>query len=304
MDRDEDRKSRISRFLSVDPPERGTKGGPLSSLADALQIVFEFTRTDEEEISVTSLSRRIGLPKSKISRVLATFREAGWLDQNPRTRAYKVGLKAYAVGARFLNASTLTREALPVLRSIVDRSGFSSALCVLDGLDPLYVVGIEGPVSVDFGSRAGAYFPIHATAPGRILLAFSDSAMIDRILKEPRMAAIPTRMPWNIHDIRRDIAQLREIGYAVSHGDRLPGIGGVAVPVFGAGQRIVASLSVAYPFAIVPAVREPYYAAILFEAARTLSRRLGAHSYPFGEVHKGRETDRVEGTYAITATGA
>lgn len=283
---------------------RSERGGPLSSLANALRVVFEFTRTDEEEISVTSLSRRLGMPKSKVSRVLATFRETGWLDQNPRTRAYSIGLKAYAVGARFLNASALTREALPVLRSIVDRSGFSSALCVLDGLEPLYVVGIEGPVSVDFGSRAGAYFPIHATAPGRILLAFSDSATVDWILKEPRMTAMPTRMPWNIRDIRRDIARLREIGYAVSRGDRLPGIGGVAVPVFGGGQKIVATVSVSYPMGMVPPDREPYYAAILFEAGRTLSRRLGAHSYPFGEVHEGRESERSEGKYESAAAGA
>jgi len=294
---------RTSRSTQVGHVSRGAKAGPLSSLSDALRVVFEFTRTDEEEIAVTSLSRRLGLPKSKVSRILATFREAGWLDQSSRTRAYKVGLKAYAVGARFLNASALTREAMPILRSIVDRSGFASALCVLDGLDPLYVVGIEAPVSVDFGSRAGAYFPVHATAPGRILLAFSDSDTIDSILKEPRMAAMPTRLPWNDREIRRDIARLREIGYAVSRGDRLPGSGGVAVPVFGAGQKIIATLSVSYPLGMVPPDRESYYAAILFEAGRALSRRLGAHSYPFGEQHAGREGDLDGGRYASISTG-
>jgi DNA-binding IclR family transcriptional regulator len=264
--------------------------GPLSSLADALRIAFEFTRSNDEQISVGDLSRRTLLPKSKVSRVLATFRAAGWLDQDPRTRGYKVGLRAYAVGARYVNGSALAREALPIMRNVADRSGFSTALCVLDRHDPLYLLGVEGPVQVDFGSFAGAYFPIHATVPGRILLAFSEPATIDRILKEPRMAAIPTRMRWNVREIRRDIASLRKTGYAVSHGDRLPGVGGIAVPVFGANDAIVAALSIAYPVGMVPPDREPYYAAILFEAARALSRRLGAASYPFRDV-RGRVPD-------------
>lgn len=276
----------------------GVKTPPLSSLADALRIVFEFTRTGEQEISVATLSRRLGVPKSKVSRVLATFREAGWLEQDARTRAYKVGLKAYAVGARYLSGNTLAREAQMILRNVVDRSGCSSSLCILDGLDPFYLTGIEGPVTVDFGSRVGAYFPLHATAPGRILLAFSDSATIDRILKEPRMTAFPTCVPWNNREIRSDIACLREIGFAVSHGDRIPGVGGIGVPVFGAGQVLAAALSISYPISMVPIAREPYFAAILFDAARALSRRLGARLYPFGDGVDGREGGQRDGTPA------
>jgi DNA-binding IclR family transcriptional regulator len=260
----------------------GKSRGPVTSLADALSVLIQFARSGAPEIGVSELARRLDMPKSKVSRMLATFREAGWLDQNPRSKAYSVGLRAYAVGARYLNTNPLAREALPVLRSISDRSGFASHLTVLDGPDPLYVAGIEGRVSLDFGSRAGAYFPVHATAPGRILLAFSDAATIDRILKEPRMSELPTQRRWNTREIRRDIGQLKDIGYAVSRGDRVPGIGGIAVPVFGAEQRLIASLSVSYPLTIVEGESEPYYATILFEAARTLSQRLGAHSYPFG----------------------
>ena len=158
----------MSRSARIGSSSRGPKVGPLSSLGDALQVVFEFTRTDEEEITVTSLSRRLALPKSKISRVLATFREAGWLDQNPRTRAYKVGLKAYAVGARFLNASALTREAMPILRGIVDRSGFASALCVLDGLDlRSNGFGIEPEITAKIFKRGYRVYEVPITYDGR-----------------------------------------------------------------------------------------------------------------------------------------
>jgi DNA-binding IclR family transcriptional regulator len=229
--------------------------------------VLEFSRTDQDEVTVSTLSRRTGLAKSKISRILATFRDAGWLEQNPKSRAYRVGLKAYAFGGRFLHGSSLAREAGSILRTVADRSGFGSALCVLDGLDPLYIMGVEGPVSVDFGSHVGSYFPIHATAPGRVLLAFSDSSTIGRILREPRMRSMPTRRAWNIREIRRDIAVIREVGYAVSRGDRRPGVAGIAVPVFGPDQTILASLSISYALTMVPGTKEPYYAELLFEAA-------------------------------------
>jgi DNA-binding IclR family transcriptional regulator len=264
-----------------DPASVGTREPPLSSLADALRVVLEFCRTDQDEITVSTLSRRTGMPKSKISRVLATFRDAGWLEQNPRSRAYRVGLKAYAFGGRFLHGSALAREAASVLRMVADRSGYASHLCVLDGTDPLYLMGMEGPVSVDFGSHVGSYFPVHATAPGRILLAFSDPSTIDKVLKEPRMRSMPTRRGWNIREIRRDIAAIREVGYAVSRGDRRPGVGGIAVPIFGPEQNILGSLSISFPQAMVPATKDSYYAELLFEAANILSRRLGASPYPY-----------------------
>ncbi|WP_369094833.1 helix-turn-helix domain-containing protein [Candidatus Burkholderia verschuerenii] len=89
------------------------------------------------------MAERFSLPQSQVSRILGSFRDAGWLEQDPRTRTYSVG-GAYVFGARFVQFDPLTRQAFPVFRGVVDRSGFNATLSVLDNLKPLYLIGIAG----------------------------------------------------------------------------------------------------------------------------------------------------------------
>lgn len=252
----------------------------MKSLATALRVLAEFSHT-EEELTVTELSNRLGLGKSQVSRMLGTFREAGWVSQNPRSRAFSVGLKAYAFGALFVNANRLTREALPVLRSIVDRCGFTATLSVLDGIEPLYLLGIEASVFVEFGSRAGSYFPFHATAPGKLLAAYAPERVLERMIAR---AGLPQHTPQTITDpgaLRTHLQAVRKRGYAASLGERTPGIGALAVPVFAAEGQFEAGLGIVYPLKLVAPEEFSYYVAILHAGAQTLSLRLGASAYPF-----------------------
>lgn len=254
---------------------------PLKSLATALEIVSALAGRGTD-VSVAELSRSLGMEKSKVSRVLTTFRRCGWLAQNPRTRSYRVGLRAYALGAEFLYCTDLTRAAMPLMRGIARRTGLTTALCVLDGTNAFYVAGIEGAIPLDFGARIGTRFPIHATAPGHVLLAFSDDALVNEILGERRMPNVPTRTPWDVVSIRAGIVGVRERGFATSRGGRIEGIGGIAVPIFNGAQSLSAALSVAYSLDQVSAAREAQCLDELLAAAREVSKLLGAQSYPFG----------------------
>ena len=270
----------------------------MKSLATALRVFGEFSQA-ADELTVTELAARLKLPKSQVSRMLGTFRDAGWVSQNPKSRAYSVGLKAYAIGARFINANRMTREALPTLRSMVDRTGHTATLSVLDGHRPLYVLGIEAPVFVEFGSLAGSYFPVHATAPGKVLAAYAGERQLARMLA----LGLPRVTPHTITDpteLRRHLAQVREQGFAASVGERTPGIGALAVPVFGAQSQFLAALGIVYPVKLVDPGEFPYYVAILHAGAQVLSLRLGAQRYPF---QRPAEVPGTAGRQAITERG-
>jgi IclR family pca regulon transcriptional regulator len=254
---------------------------PLKSLATALEIVSALAGRGTD-VSVAELSRSLGIEKSKVSRVLTTFRRCGWLAQNPRTKSYRVGLRAYALGAEFLYCTDLTRAAMPLMRAIARRTGLTTALSVLDGTNAFYVAGIEGATPLDFGARIGTPFPIHATAPGHVLLAFSDDAVANDILREPRMPQLPTRTPWDVASIRAAIAGVRERGFAASRGGRIERIGGIAVPIFNGAQNLSAALSVVFSLDQMSAGRQAECRDELFAAAREVSMQLGAQSYPFG----------------------
>jgi len=253
----------------------------MQSLKTGLKILSEFSHVTGEQ-TVTELASRLNMPKSQVSRMLAAFREEGWVVQNPKTRAYSIGIAAYAAGARFVNSNRLTSEALPVMRTVVDRCGFTTTLTVLEQGRPMYLLGIDGPISVDFASRIGSYFPFHATGPGKLLTAFAEESVRTAMLEAP-LPQLTTRTITTTAQLRRELREILHRGYACSAGERASGIGGIAVPVFDGHSNsvCVAALGIAYADRLVGEQDLESYASILHSAARTLSRRLGQETYPF-----------------------
>jgi DNA-binding IclR family transcriptional regulator len=250
----------------------------MQSLKTGLRILNEFSRASGE-LKVTEIANRLGMSKSQVSRMLSTFREEGWVTQNPATRGFSIGVAAYAAGSRFINGNRLTREALPVMRGVVDRCGFTCTLSILDGSAPLYLLGLDGPISADFASRVGSYFPFHSTAPGKLLAAFADEVNQAALLRTD-MTRLTSETITDAATMRKTLRAIRERGVAVSRGERTAGIGAIAVPVFD-GARSIAALGIAYPQALVPDSKVVDFTALLHARAAALSLRLGAERYPF-----------------------
>jgi IclR family KDG regulon transcriptional repressor len=253
---------------------------PTKSLAVAMKI-FASLGAEAEGVSVSELSRRLGRTKSQISRVLNTLRQDGFVERNGATRRYKVGLRTYALGCRYLDSDQLTREGMPLLRGAVDRTGYTGTLCVLDGARGLFLVGVEGSTFVDFGTHVGRHFPVLRTTPGKILYAFSDAPTREKLIAEAQNNDGKRNFIARRKEFDREVEAVLRQGYATSHGDFVAGIGAIAVPVFAASNQFVASFSIVYPSARIPPERQAYYAEILHGMAGTLSRRLGASSYPY-----------------------
>lgn len=253
----------------------------VKALGTGLRILLEFM-SERPDFSVGELSARTGLHKSQISKVLATYREHGLLAQDPVTRRYSVGIRAFALGSRFVSSHRLSREALPVLRALVDGTGLSARLSVVDGAEPLYLLGVEGRLSTDAGWRAGTRLPPHASAAGKILVAYLDPPVLERLLAEKGMPRFTPRTITDPRVLRRQLEEARRRGFAVAHGELIPAMGVVAVPVYGEAQQVIGALSLAYPEHLVGVEKEHGLVAILHEHARRLSGRMGGQVYPYG----------------------
>lgn len=244
----------------------------MKTIATALEILCAFTDGSGHH-SVSELADSFGMARSQVSRILATLRDAGWLEQHPKTRLYSVGVAAYAFGSRFVQQHPLTRQALPILRSVVDRSGFHATLSTLDGLRPLYLLGIEGPVPIDFTSDFGAYFPLHATAPGKVMAAFARPHLREQMLTQAPFARLTIKTIVDAEPFERELDAIARRGYAISDGERLPGIGGLAVPALDHSGELIAAVGTAFPTQMVSAAEYEYQVEILRGAACALAER-------------------------------
>lgn len=272
----------------------------MKSLGTALRVLSAFL-DNRSDHGVTDLAVRLGLPKSQVSKILSTFREQGFLTQHPDTRRYSVGLRTFALGTRFVNFNRLAREAVLIMRSLVERSGHSTRLSVMDRDQVIYILGIEGPLFLDTGWRSGTILPLHATSAGRVFLAFADDARVDLLLDTQGLEAVTAHTITDRRILKRKLADVRRLGYAVSRDESTLGLSTIGAPVFDAGQKVTGVLGLAFPSHVVARGEEPRFAAMLHDAARTLSLRLGCPVYPFGNGSPQRE-DRSDAPAVETPT--
>ncbi|WP_224031406.1 IclR family transcriptional regulator [Paraburkholderia caribensis] len=251
----------------------------MKTVATALRILEQFADGAGQR-SVSEIAEYCQLPPSQVSRILSTFGRAGWLDQDARTRKYSVGLPAYVVGSRFVQFHPLTKHAIPILRGIVDRSGFNTTLSILDHLKPLYLLGIAGPVPVELSSAFGSYFPFHATAAGKVLAAFAPHEVRERMLQETTLERITSRSITNRGQLQNELEQVFRRGYATSDGERVPGIGALAVPVITRSGQVTAAIGNVFPTKMVSVDEREYHVEILKSGARSLIERIEGPLYP------------------------
>jgi len=253
----------------------------LKSLNTALRVLMAFT-ADKPVLGVGELAQLLQLPKGQVSKILSTFRKHGILSQDQPTRRYSVGSRAFALGSRFVNYHPLAREALVAMRRIVEQTGHSARLSIMDGDRVIYLLQSEGRFLADTGWRVGMFLPLHATTAGKVSLAFLPPERVETLLAR---AGLPAITPNTITDpaaFRRHLAEIRRRGFGVSRGELTPGLGTIGVPVFGADNQIAAVLGLIFPEHLVNWADAPSLAAILHEGARGLSQRAGCPVYPFG----------------------
>ena len=254
----------------------------MKSLASALQILGEFVMA-QEPLGVVELADRLGIQKSKVSKVLKAFRDAGLLSQDSQSKKYSVGLNAFALGNSFVNANQLSRDSLSVMRKLVDDTGHSAVLSLLHGADVIHLLAVEGRLFTDSRWRVGRWMPYHSTSAGKVLLAFGPPERVEFLLKTRGLPQITQNTIIDARKFRAVIHKTAKVGYAVSRSETYPGSAALAVPLFAKGPQAIATLGLICPEHLLTAEEELRIIAPLQRRARELSFRLGAEIYPFGE---------------------
>src|SRR6266568_3216739 len=162
----------------------------LSSVANSLRLIKAFSE-DEYEIGISDLAKRLGLAKSTVHRLASTLLEEGMLEQNPADGKYHPGLALFELGVMVRRKMDFTMEARPFLRTLMERTGETVHLGILDRDSILYIITHESKQALRMGSKVGTRVPVHSTAVGKTLLAFQPDEEIERIIARGLPASTP-----------------------------------------------------------------------------------------------------------------
>ena len=245
----------------------------LSSVANSLRLIKAFSE-DEYEIGISDLAKRLGLAKSTVHRLASTLLEQGMLEQNPADGKYHLGLALFELGTMVRRKMDFTVEARPFLRTLMEKTGETVHLAILDHDSILYVITHESKQALRMGSKVGTRAPVHSTAVGKVLLASQPEEEIERIVAR----GLPQSTPNTIVEakaLRRELALVKAQGHAVDDEESEIGLRAIAAPIRSYSGDVVAAISIAGPVhrmtkkALLSWLRE------LLDAAEAVSQRLG-----------------------------
>jgi DNA-binding IclR family transcriptional regulator len=226
------------------------------------------------ELGVMELSRRVDLHKSTVSRLLATLEREGLVERVPDTEKYRLGFMLVRLAGQVTHFGDLRAAARPTLAELAERSLETVHLAVLDGDEVVNIEQLAGPHLVREANWVGRRTPLNCVANGKVLLAFQPAPTIERILAAP----LPRYTERTIADperLRRELARVRERGYAQALGEIEAGLNAVAAPIRDAAGATIAAVSVSGPAYRVTADRIADLGALVVAAAERISMRLG-----------------------------
>ncbi len=166
----------------------------IQSVERALQILDLFNE-QATELKITDISKLMGLSKSTLHSLLKTLQLHGYIDQNPENGKYRLGMKLVERGHFVVGSIDIRQKAKGWLTELSRRTGQTTHLGILDGREGVYIEKIEGKLAAIAYSRIGRRLPVHATAIGKVLIAWLGEAELNacwRAISTPPLPLPPS----------------------------------------------------------------------------------------------------------------
>jgi DNA-binding IclR family transcriptional regulator len=231
-----------------------------------LQMLLRFSE-QRPQATIGELAHEVGAPLSTAYRYVALLRELGLLEETS-DGAYRVGPRIQAVARASARTDTLARRARPSMEDLTATLGETTMLVRVIANSAVCVERVESNRAVRLSVQPGQPLPLYTGASGKTLLAFLPAAESDRLLRDSALTDPDLRA--TLPQLRDELSQIAEQGWAESHGEIDDGIWACAAVLRLPGEPL-AALSLAGPeYRIDPPRREH----IRGELLRT-SRELG-----------------------------
>lgn len=244
-----------------------------SVIVNAIAVLRTFS-ADEPLLGVTEIANRVGLHKSTVSRILATFEQEHLVERDPETRRFRLGLGLIAVAGPLLAELEERRVAYPVLRELSEQTGETSALMVWSGDESICVEQIASHHQIKHTTPLGARYSDALSSSVQVFLAQEPEERVRSLLSsgtisypgldESSLDAYLVRLK---DDLRR--------GWAVNYGETSIDEVGLAAPVYDHRGEVVAAVLIPAPRFRVSTERLQALGESCAAAAAKVTARLG-----------------------------
>jgi IclR family acetate operon transcriptional repressor len=250
----------------------------IGSLQRALDILDSF---DEQmpALGITELSEMLGLHKSTVAGQVYTLERNGYLEQEPVTRKYRLGLKLVERAFTMLDQLDVRAVALPHLQELRDWCDESVFLAVRDGGHVVYIEQLLSSQPLGMRAKLGYRAPVQTTALGKAILSALPQADVEQLVSEYGLPEMTPNSIRHAAQFAKELDRTRERGYSVDDEENEPGVRCVGAPILDHTGSPTAALSLSAPLQRMPSTSIPDIGQRVADTAWRISRSLG-HGFP------------------------
>lgn len=248
----------------------------IQSVDRTLQILELFV-TERKPLGIKDIAERVKLHKSVVHRMLATLQAHNFVEQNPESSKYQIGLKAFEVGSVYMNTTNLITEGRKLIIDLVDQLGFSTHMAILNEGTVFYLVNQEPPNKMRIQPPMALRAHIYNTALGKCLTAWMEPDKVIELLEKQKFNS--SHMTEKTHTepatFLAELQTVRERGYALDDEEGQIGYRCLGVPIRDHTREVVAALSVTATTGELTYENIGKQAEVLKKYAYAISQRLG-----------------------------
>ncbi|HRJ67992.1 MAG TPA: SMP-30/gluconolactonase/LRE family protein [Beijerinckiaceae bacterium] len=258
------------------PDERELPGGA-AALAKGLYLL-DVLGERETPARFKDLQVATGLPKGTLARMLHTLVAFRLVRHEERDNTYRLGNRLFELAHRVWETFDLRGAAAPQLERLALEARETVAIGTLDNDQIVYIEQRNQGGPFGFRIEVGRRAPLHCTAVGKALLAFSTPHDQRAILHRIPTDRFTTTTLVDPELLLADLALTRARGYAISNGEHVDGVVSVAAPIFDHTGKAIGAIGMFGPSSRNPEDRLHSFGRDLMEAARLISGNVGAPS--------------------------
>jgi IclR family transcriptional regulator, acetate operon repressor len=215
-------------------------GAERSTILRAVNVLDAFGDGDDV-LSLSELARVTGLPKPTTLRLARRLVETGMLER--AEAGYRLGLRLFELGQRVTTPRRLRQLAAPALERLYANSRQLVHLGVRDGRDVVLVESIGHDAGAEFDTNPGARVPMHSTALGKAILAYSSPSVLRDALSAP-LEPMTTATIRDSRSLATELVRVRREGVAHGREESMRGLRCIGCPVLGPDGTAVGAISV------------------------------------------------------------
>lgn len=221
----------------------------MTTLGNSVAILKLFKRIDLTEgqcgLTFTAIVEALRLPKSTVSRLLATMESEGLLERDPESRCFRLGRMLLSLTSHYLS-TPLVDCASPMMVRLAAESSCTGYISMLDGREIMVMRLFQGRMFIQLVTPPGSRMPAAQTSVGRALLARHSDDFVRKLYQDDWQVGSPNS-PQTIEQLLAELDRIRQRGWSLARNETLQGLSSLSTTVTNKHLGETVALCLSFP---------------------------------------------------------